>query len=215
MKSNTYFRWVSFFKSMCSKFGVKSHIDGTVATRPQDPNSDQVDCCIRSWFFSSVDDSILDLAIINEDQTAQDLWLTIEGLFCANKQSQEIFLSHDFHSMTQGDSFIGEYCSRMKTLLDALCDIGHPVQDSELVLNLLCGLNPCFSNIADNIANSTTSFASFAQAWDMLALKELHLANKEKISNSTTLLARNSSSYSSSGCAGWVSPIVWFCPEWW
>ncbi|XP_012699796.1 uncharacterized protein LOC105913928 [Setaria italica] len=135
----------------------------------------------------------------DDDHTARDLWLAIEGLFRTNKQSRVIFLSHDFHSMTQGTSSIAEYCSRMKTLADALRDVGHPVQDSQLVLNLLRGLNPRFSNTADNIANSSAGFPSFAQARDMFALKELHLANKEKISNSIALLVGTSSSF---GCTG-------------
>ncbi|XP_012699907.1 keratin, type II cytoskeletal 1-like [Setaria italica] len=101
--------------------------------------------------------------------------------------------------MTQGDSSIAEYCSRMKTLANALRDIGHPIQDSQLVLNLLHSLNPCFSN--------TASFSSFAQVRDILALKELRLANEEKISNSTALLTGNSSSSSSSSsCTGGCHP---------
>ena len=92
----------------------------------------------------------------------------------------------------------------MKTLADALRDVGHPVQDSQLVLNLLRGLNPRFTTIADDIANSTAGFPSFNQARDMLALKELRLANEEKVSNSTALLAENTSS--SSGCLGGCRP---------
>ncbi|XP_034570878.1 uncharacterized protein [Setaria viridis] len=201
MKSTAYSRWASFFKSMCGKFSLKSHIDGTVAPHPQDLDWDQADCYVRSSFFSSVDDSVLDLAMTDDNQTSQDLWLSIKGLFRANKQSWAIFLSHDFHSKTQGDSSIAEYCSRMKTLTDALRDVGHPIQDSQLVLNLLRGLNPRFSNTANDIANSIAGFTSFAQAWDMLAMKELRLANEEKISNSTVLLAGNSLSSPSSGCA--------------
>ncbi|XP_034580809.1 uncharacterized protein [Setaria viridis] len=132
MKSSIYTKWVSFFKSMCGKFDLKSHINGTVAPHPQDPDWDQVDCCVCSWFIDSVDNSVLDLTMTNNDQTTRDLWLTFKGLFRANKQSWTIFLSHDFHSMTQGDSSITEYCSRMKTLADALRDIGHPVQDSSM-----------------------------------------------------------------------------------
>ena len=107
MKSTAYSRWASYFKSMCGKFGLWLHIDGTVAPRPEDPAWDQADCCVRSWFFGSVDDSVLDLAMTDDDQTARELWLAIEGLFRANRQSWAIFLSHDFHSMTQGDSSIG------------------------------------------------------------------------------------------------------------
>lgn len=135
----------------------------------------------------------------DDDRTTRDLWLAIEGLFRTNKQSRRIFLSHDFHSMTQGDSSIVEYCSCMKTLANALRDVGHPVQDSQLVLNILRSLNPRFSNTADDITNSTAGFPSFAQARDMLTLKQLHLTTEEKISNSTALLAGTSSSSSSSG----------------
>ncbi|XP_012703555.1 uncharacterized protein LOC105914897 [Setaria italica] len=134
--------------------------------------------------------------MIDNDQTPRDLWLTNEGLFHANKQSRATFLSHNFHSMTQGDPSITEYCSCMKTLTDALRNVGHPVQDSQLVLNLLRSLNPHFSSTADDIANSTAGFPSFAKARDMLSLKELCLTNKEKISNSTSLLVGNSLSSS-------------------
>ena len=105
--------------------------------------------------------------------------------------------------MTQGDSTIAEYCGRMKTLTDGLRDVGHPVQDSQLVLNLLRGLNPRFTTTADDIANSATGFPSFNQVRDMLALKELRLANEE-VSNSTALLAGHASS--SSGCPGGCRP---------
>ncbi|XP_072150877.1 uncharacterized protein [Setaria viridis] len=114
---------------------VKSHVpvtltmksnaySSTVAPRPQDPNWDQADCCVCSWFFGSIDDFVLDLVMTDDDQITWDLWLAIEGLYRANKQSQAIFLSHDFHSMIQGDSSIAEYCNRMNTLADALCDVG-------------------------------------------------------------------------------------------
>ncbi|XP_072147989.1 uncharacterized protein [Setaria viridis] len=147
--------------------------------------------------------------MIDNDQTTRDLWLSIEGLFRANKQSRGIFLSHDFHSMTLRDSSIAEYCSRMKTLADVLRDVSHPVQDSQLVLNLLRGLNPRFSNIsstADDTANSIAGFLSFAEVRGMLALKELHLTNEEKTSNSTALLARTSLSSSSSSCTAGCRP---------
>ncbi|XP_012701423.1 uncharacterized protein C6orf132 homolog [Setaria italica] len=97
MKSNAYSRWTSF-KSMRGKFGLKSHIDGMVVPRPQDPTG------IKRIAASPPGSSPL--------------------------QSRAIFLSHDFHSMMQGDSSIAEYCSRMKTLTDALRDVDHPVQDS-------------------------------------------------------------------------------------
>lgn len=69
MKTSSYSKWASFFKSMCGKFSLKSHIDGTAAPRPDDPDWDQANCCVRSWIFSSVDDSVLDLTTDDDEQT--------------------------------------------------------------------------------------------------------------------------------------------------
>jgi hypothetical protein len=84
-KNASYSKWVSLFKSMCGKFGLRSHIYGTVAPRPDDPDWDQADYCIRFWIFGSTNDSVLDLAIDGDAQTARNLRLAIEHLFCANK----------------------------------------------------------------------------------------------------------------------------------
>src|SRR6266540_1193028 len=107
-----------------------------------------------NWIFGSVADDVLDLAMDSDAQTARSLWLAIEALFTANKASRAIYLSHDFHSMTQGDSTISNYYQRMKNVADALHDVGHAVKDSQLILNLLRGLNKPFSNTADDIANA-------------------------------------------------------------
>jgi hypothetical protein len=103
-------------------------------------------------------------------------------------ESRAIFLLNEFHSMVQGDPTISAYCQRLKTKAAALHNVGHLVADSQLVLALLRGLNPRFSNTTDDIANSTV-LPTFARAHGMLVLKELRLANDEKIVVNTALLA--------------------------
>ncbi|XP_072146684.1 uncharacterized protein [Setaria viridis] len=129
MKNSNYSKWASYFKSMCGKFGLKPHIDVMLPPRPTDPYWDQADCCIRSWIFGSVDDSILDLAMEHDDQTAHNLWVAIEALFRANKELRVIDLSNEFHSMMQDDLSITEFCPRMKTVADTLREVGHGVRD--------------------------------------------------------------------------------------
>ena len=43
----------------------------------------------------------------------------------------------------------------MKHTADALREVGHPVSNLQLVLNLLRGLNPRFANTADIITNTS------------------------------------------------------------
>ncbi|KAL6647997.1 hypothetical protein ACP70R_012221 [Stipagrostis hirtigluma subsp. patula] len=191
MENSNYTKWSAFFKSMCGKFGLMEHINGSPA-RPDDPAWEQADCCVRSWLFGSVGDNVLDLAM-KPDQTANDLWVAIKDLFQANKEPAAIFLNHQFNSTVQGDMSISDYCLRMKTLADALRDVGHTVSEPQLVLNLLAGLNKKFSNTADDIANADP-LPSFTKARGMLVLKELRLANEDKVANDTALLAGTASS---------------------
>jgi len=126
----------------------------------------------------------------------------IEGLFQANKESRTIFLSHEFHSMTQGDLSISEYCQRLKTASDSLRDVGPPIFESQLMLNLLCSLIKRYSNAADNIADRPN--LTFATARNSLVFKELRLANEEKVTASTALFAFGSSTTTctSTSCRG-------------
>jgi hypothetical protein len=73
MKNSNYTKWASFFKSMCSKFGLQSHIDGSSPAHLDDPQWYSADCCVRTWLFGSVDDSVLDLAMEGDDQSARAL----------------------------------------------------------------------------------------------------------------------------------------------
>ncbi|CAN6340218.1 unnamed protein product [Urochloa humidicola] len=202
MTENIYSKWASFFKSMCGKFGLKPHIDGFLPPQPDNPMWDPADCSAHSWVYGFVNNFVLDLAMDTDKQTARDLWLAIECLFRANKPSQAIFLSYNFHYITQGNDSITVYTGRMKKVPDDLRHIDHPVQDSQLVLNLLRGLNPRFSTTSDDIANSATDFPSFSDACDLLVMKKLRLASEAKVAFTTTLLAATSSCASSCTSSG-------------
>jgi hypothetical protein len=103
--NSNYSKWAFFFKSLYDKFELRSHINGC-APQPDDPHWDAAECCVRDWILSSVDDSVLDVAMDEPDPTARDLWVSIEGIFRA------IFLN-EFHSTVQGDSTISAYCQRL------------------------------------------------------------------------------------------------------
>ena len=45
MKNSNYTKWASFFKSVCSKFGPWSHIDGSSSAHPDDAQWYSTDCC--------------------------------------------------------------------------------------------------------------------------------------------------------------------------
>ena len=186
MKPN-FNQWEPFFTSLCGKFGLLPHVDGTEAARPVDPAWAIADACVRSWLLGSVGPDVIGLAAA-PNQTARELWVAIRRLFEANKAPRAIFLGHEFHSMTQGDSSINDYAQRMKATADALRDVGRTITDSELVLNFLRGLNPRFASTANNIADSHP-LSDFATTREKLVLKELRLSNEGTVAAQTAFHA--------------------------
>ncbi|XP_025815432.1 uncharacterized protein LOC112892501 [Panicum hallii] len=135
LRSSNYTKWSSF-QAMCGKFSLLRHIDGTP---PPDPCIDtwkEADYCVRSWLYGCVSDSIHDFAMA-PDQTAFQLWTAIAAHI-------------------QGDLSIEDYSKKMKKAVDALRDVGQPVPEGMLVLNLLRGVDPRFSNTTDFIAATPT-----------------------------------------------------------
>jgi hypothetical protein len=86
----------------------------------------------------------------------------------------------------QGDLTVSEYCHKFKNMADALANLGSPVDDRILVLNILRGLNPRFEHLGA-IIRRYMPFPSFLKVWDDLILEELHLNNSGSPVDATTL----------------------------
>lgn len=126
-----------------------------------------------------------------KSSTAQDLWIAINNLFQAKKEPCAIFLHHEFHPMTQGDHSISDYCQSMKTMVDALRIVGHPVTESQLVSI------SCVASILASPAPWTTApvLPSLASTRNTLVLKELRIANEVKVQSETALIAANATTF--------------------
>jgi hypothetical protein len=138
------------------------------------------------------------------DQDARALYLSIEALFQANKESRDVVLEQEFHSLSQGDLSIDAYAQQMKRTADALREVGHTVSPAQLVLNLLRGLDSRFANTADIISN-TSPLPTFKSATNMLRVKELRLGTAHKEASSSALVTSTASSCTSSSCSSTLS----------
>jgi len=150
-----------------------------------------------------ISQDVLDFTMA-EDQTARQLWVAISNKFQANQAPRAIFLSEDFHSMTQGDLSVMDFGKKMKLAADALREVGHPVSEPTLVLNLLRGIHPKFSNTKDIVAG--TKDITFDEALNQFALKELRMANEAKVLSSTALVAATTSCGSSCRSSSSAAP---------
>ena len=86
-----------------------------------------------------------------------------------------MLLDAEFRTLCQGALSIDDFCRKMKTMADALADLGEPVQDRTLVLNVLRGLNERFQFMSQLVTRQRP-FPSFADIRADLRLVELNMA---------------------------------------
>ena len=107
--------------------------------------------------------------------------------------------------MTQGNLSIEDYGKKMKITADAFHDIGQPVSEATLVLNLLHDINPRFSNTADFIASQKDT--TFTTTLYYLLMKELRLANEDRFTAAIALIASSPSASCGFTCCSSSMPL--------
>jgi hypothetical protein len=94
------------------------------------------------------------------------------GLFSDNKKTREVYLAEEFCNVKQGNLSVGDYLNRQKAAANALAEVGAPVSDSDLVTNVIKGLDERFNSVTD-IAPLLTPFPTFLNFHNMLLLQEM------------------------------------------
>ena len=79
--------------------------------------------------------------------TAYSVWRAIENEFRDNELHRAVYLEVEYRNIYQGDMSVHEYCSRLKSLADALHDVEQPIHETSQVLNMLRGLNPKYRHV--------------------------------------------------------------------
>jgi hypothetical protein len=114
------------------------------------------------------------------------LWLAIENQFFNNREQCTLHLNAAFHTFVHGDLSINEYYRKFKAMTDDLADLGAPVEDRILILNILRGLNRRFKHVG-SIIWRYSPFLNFLKVQDDLLLEEIHMDSTEPPAASTTL----------------------------
>jgi hypothetical protein len=133
-----------------------------------------MDCVVVSWLFNTISSDLLDIIHERDGITTRAAWLGLEQQFLNNRESCAMLLDAEFHTLSQGTLSIDDYCRKMKSMADALADLGEPINDHTLVLNILRGLNERFQFMLQLVTRQR-SFPSFADVRADLRLAELNM----------------------------------------
>jgi hypothetical protein len=106
----------------------------------------RMDVVIICWLTNTITDDFQEV-VRERGHPVHHMWLALENQFLGNHETRTLHLDAAFHNFVQGDLSMTEYCCKFKGMADALTDLGSPVDDQILILNILCGLNQCFEHL--------------------------------------------------------------------
>jgi hypothetical protein len=133
-----------------------------------------MECTVRSWMYASITPDLLS-DVMTRGASVHHVWLAIEDQFIGNKETRALILDAEFRNFVQGDLPVADYCRKLKSMADSLCDLGKPVLDRTLVLSVLHGLNEEFRYMGA-ILKRQKSFPSFSEVKNDLLVEEISMA---------------------------------------
>jgi hypothetical protein len=162
-----YARWRETFLLTLGRYSLEHVLSDTVV--PASADSARMDCVVRTWLFGTITDDLAD-TVSEHRASARDIWLAIESPFLRNQATRALYADADFRTFSQGDLSVVDYCRQYKRKAQDLRDLGEPVSDRTLVLNIIRGLNERFAAIGLHLRR-TNPLPSFLQVRPDLQLK--------------------------------------------
>jgi hypothetical protein len=197
--STNYTSWHDLMEQALQHYALIKHI--TDDTPSNDPGWIRMDSVILNWINNSISTD-LHQVVWECGCTVRHLWLAIDNQFLNNREQRTLHLDAAHHIFIQGILSISEFCRKFKTMADGLADLGSPIEDRILVLNILWGLNQRFEHVG-SIIRRYSPFLNFLKVRDDLLLEEIHMdidpsaAPMVLYTNAAPLAARPPSSTSS------------------
>jgi hypothetical protein len=205
IEKGTYNTWSELFKIHARVFQVIDHIiPSEPAADPSLKTTDpqlwlRLDSVVLQWIYGTISDDLLN-TIIEHNSTAEIAWNRLFNIFYDNKNSRALYLEQEF-SRTNMEQFsdASSYCQHLKALSDQLANVGAPVSNDRLVLQLISGLTDAYAAVGSQIRHAN-SLPQFYKARSMIILEETARLKKvsSPVDNSSFMASHNDASADSS-----------------
>jgi uncharacterized membrane protein YgcG len=180
--ASNYHRWRTMFLVVLGKYNLQDHVLTDVA-HPTRAAWKTMDCCIVTWIYCTTSND-LQHSLMLRSPAARAAWLYLQDEFLGQRESRTLLLEAEFRTFKQGDLNVTDYCRRLETMAASLSDFGDPIDDRQLVLTLLRGLNGKFKHMVSNL-KMQWSFPTFVEARTSLLLEEIDVHDIEIHSDGT------------------------------
>ncbi|XP_020185224.1 uncharacterized protein [Aegilops tauschii subsp. strangulata] len=160
---SSYYAWKTYFSLVFREYHLIDHVDGSVDSGliPDIHEWSTIDTTLIRWFFLTISPDPFQTVVKDGDE-AQAVWTKLNRLFTDNRLKRLAFLQQEVFGCHRDNSSVDNYCRRLKTLADELCNIGAKIDDDLLLSTLSANLNEDFGNAAANLTLILEpSFAKF------------------------------------------------------
>jgi hypothetical protein len=171
LDSTNYVSWRDLMEQVVQRYALIKHVTDDAPS--SDPGWIRMDNVVLKWISNSIS-ADLHQVVRERGCTTRHLWLAIENHFFGNREKRTLHLDAAFRTFGQGDLSINEYYRKFKVMADDLADLGAPVEDWILVLNILRGLNHLLKHVG-SIIRRYTPLSNFLKVLDDLLLEEIHM----------------------------------------
>jgi hypothetical protein len=171
LDSTNYTSWRDLMEQALQRYALIKHVTDDAPSN--DPGWIWMNSVVLNWISNSI---LVDLHQVVRERgcTTRHFWLVIENQFLGNREQHTLHLDAAFRTFVQGDLSANEYCHKFKAMADGLADLGAPVKDRILVLNIFRGLNQRFEHVG-SIIQRYPPFLNFLKVRDDLLLEEIHM----------------------------------------
>ncbi|KAK4361260.1 hypothetical protein RND71_020212 [Anisodus tanguticus] len=197
MENVHYATWAELFKICCRSHRVIHHIIPLAAGKGKELKTDDkkefletLDATVLSWIYATISSNLLH-TIMEPDSTSIEAWNRLRDIFQDNNNSRAVTLEQEF-STTDMEDFpnASAYCQRLKVLSDQLKNVGSPVTNNRLVLQLVVGLIDANSGVGTLIRQSNP-LPLFYQARSMFILEEAGFTKKVATVSNSVMIAND------------------------
>ncbi|PWA51088.1 hybrid signal transduction histidine kinase M [Artemisia annua] len=169
------------------------------STSNTDPEWNKQDDLVKVYILGTLTESLQD-QVVTTPGNAKALWDHIKDLFHDNKDARAITLDSELRNIKLGTLSINAYCTKIQGMVDRLHNLGEKVNDKNMVMYAINGLDERFKGIV-RIIRHREPLPTFETARNMLLLEESTLNEARNSQTSfegspsspTILLATNSS----------------------
>ncbi|KAK1615399.1 hypothetical protein QYE76_020916 [Lolium multiflorum] len=195
-----YSMWRQDMELAIGLHGVEDHIAADFDNHEGDREWRRTQFVVKLWIYNTCTPAFKQL-IMNTKATAFSLWSTIETMFTGNVRSRKVKLLSDLHDLRQGHKSIAVYASELQRIAHGLHDIGKPLDDEDLVVYFLRGIDKRHIT-ARQLLEERQIAPTFAAAQSTLQLDEDRLGGPRAAEPDTPTALYSSGSHGGQGSYG-------------